>query len=525
MTVLPPLLSRISDYTQWHAERRPQATALVLGDDRMSYAALHDAVEQLARALIAAGVKKGDRVATLNTPCPDYFIAFLATASIGGIWIGLNPRYRIGELQHVVIDSEPCILLTRLEIEGRRYDEEIATLRQDCSTLGRVIAFHGEPASAEIEPMQAFLSLAQDIEDDALAVAREACGGRDPCLIVYTSGSTGVPKGALLSHEAVAAAGLEMNRAWPVDPYVALNFFPINHVGCVVDVSVPCFVFGGTMVFMEHFDPRGSMELIERERVTLWGSVPSTFQMQLSLDDFDRFDLGSVQLIVWAGAVMPADMIERLGQICPRRATNYGLTETTMAVTIVEPTDDLDILANSVGYVVPGFEVRLAGADGQVVEPGQPGEIQTRAIFNLLGYWRRPDATAEAFTEDDFFRTGDLAEQRPDGRYRIVGRLKEMYKSGGYNVYPREVEEILERHPAISIAAVVSAPDPLWQEVGVAYLIANGAVTTDELRAFCHERLANYKIPKRFIIQDALPLLPIGKVDKVELKRRAAKLS
>jgi acyl-CoA synthetase (AMP-forming)/AMP-acid ligase II len=523
MTDLPPLLPRISDYTKWHAERRPTTAALVLGDNRMSYSALHDAVERLARALIAAGVSKGDRVATLNTPHPDYFVTFLATASIGAIWIGLNPRYRIGELQHVVMDSEPCILFTRLEIEGRQYGEEIATLRRNCPALGRVVAFDGDlPNNADIEKMADFLTLGDTVERDALAAVRDGCGGRDPCLIVYTSGSTGSPKGALLSHDAIALAGLELNLAWPVDPYVALNFFPINHVGCVVDVSTPCFVFGGTMVFMEHYDTRGSMDLIVRERVTLWGSVPSTFQMQLQLDDFNTFDLSAVQLIVWAGAAMPSDMITELGQICPRRATNYGLTETTMAVTIVEPTDDLETLANSVGYPVPGFEVRLADADGKAVAPGQPGEIQTRAVFNLLGYWRRPEATADAFTSDGFFRTGDLAQQRPDGRFRIVGRLKEMYKSGGYNVYPREVEEVLESHPAVSVAAVVSVPDPVWQEVGVAYLIAESTVNVEDLAQFCRERLANYKLPKRLVIQDALPLLPIGKVDKVELKRRAA---
>lgn len=521
MTDLPPLLPRISDYTKWHAEKRPETIALVLDDERMSYAALHNAVERLARALIAAGVRKGDRVATLQTPRPEYFVAFLAAASVGAIWIGLNPRYRLGELEHVVTDSQPALLITRLEIEGRRYDEEIAALRRVCPAMARVVAFDGEPDGAA-ETMQDFLCAAESVSDEMLDAARNACGGRDPCLIVYTSGSTGVPKGALLCHEAIASSGLEMNRNWPVDPYRALNFFPINHVGCLVDVSTPCFVFGGTMVFMEHFDARGSLELIEREKVTLWGSVPSTFQMQLALDDFSRFDLSAVQLIVWAGAVMPADLIEKLGAICPRRATNYGLTETTMAATIVEPTDDLDILSRSVGLPVPGFDIRLADKHDQPVEPGQPGEIQTRSLYNLLGYWQRPDATAASFTADGYFRTGDLAEQRPDGRYRIVGRLKEMYKSGGYNVYPREVEEVLESHPAISLAAVVSAPDPMWQEVGIAYVIPDDDVSPAELDAFCRHRLANYKIPKRFVIQSALPLLPIGKVDKVELKRRAA---
>ncbi|GAA0313177.1 class I adenylate-forming enzyme family protein [Sphingomonas oligophenolica] len=522
---LPPLLPRISDYPAWHAERRPDAVALTLGATGWTYREVAVAVDALAKAMLAAGVKKGDRVATLQTPRPEYFIAFLAAASVGAIWLGLNPRYRRAELEHVVADAEPSLLITRLEIEDRYYAEDISALRTACPSLSRVIAFAGEPAvGGDIERMEDFLVSGADVSDADLRAARAECGGRDPCVIVYTSGSTGAPKGALLCHDAISASGIEINRAWPVDPYSALNFFPINHVGCLVDVSTPCLVAGGNMVFMEHFDPRESLKLIEREKITLWGSVPSTFHMQLSLDDFASFDLASVQLIVWAGAAMPTELIEKLRDICPRLATNYGLTETTTAVTLVEPTSDLDILAKTVGFPFAQIEVRIAGEGDRVLGVNEPGEIQTRSLFNLLGYWRRPDATAEAFTDDGFLRTGDVAEQRPDGRFRIVGRLREMYKSGGYNVYPREVEETIERHPSVSLAAVVAAPDPLWQEVGIAYVVTDGSSSSEELLSYCRDQLANFKIPKRIYIEKTLPLLPIGKVDKVELRRRAAEL-
>ena len=168
------------------------------------------------------------------------------------------------------------------------------------------------------------------------------------------------------------------------------------------------------------------------------------------------------------------------------------------------------------------MEIRLADAEGRSVPAGIEGEVQTRSPYNLLGYWRRPDATDEAFTADGYFRTGDLAMRRPDGRYRIVGRLKEMYKSGGYNVYPREVESAIEAHPAVAQVAVVAAPDPVWQEVGIAYVEPCADVSVAELEAHCRARLANYKVPKRFVIEPNLPLLPIRKIDKVALKRRAA---
>jgi acyl-CoA synthetase (AMP-forming)/AMP-acid ligase II len=247
--------------------------------------------------------------------------------------------------------------------------------------------------------------------------------------------------------------------------------------------------------------------------------------MQLDLPNFADYDLSTVQLIVWEGAEMPAGTIARLLQTCPKLATNYGMTETTSAITVVEPTDDIVLLSSSVGYPFPNVEVRLVDADGRVVADGTEGEVQARSNLNLLGYWRLPEATEACFTADGFFRTGDLAVRRPDGSYRLVGRLKEMYKSGGYNVYPREVETVLERHPAVALAAVVARPDPIWQEIGVAYVQSSGEVDPAALEVHCREHLANYKIPKIFVIERDLPTLPIGKIDKQELARRARDLA
>lgn len=506
-------LTRLSDYVAWHAARDPDAIALVHGEHRISYRELMQRVDLLARALLAAGVRKGDRVATLSTPHPDFVVSLLAASSIGAVWLGLNPRYRLPELQHVLADSAPKVLLAR-----SAYEAEITALSATCTSLEHIALFDDAAGFAK------FLKGGHSLTEQQLADARAEVDGRDPCLLVYTSGSTGTPKGALLHHAGIIDFAILCNSLWPLAPHRVINYFPINHIGSVVDCMMPCLAAGGLQIMLEQFDAATCLELIERERVTLWGSVPSVFQMQLALPDFARFDLSSVQLIAWGGAAMPRETIERLRSICPNLASNYGMTETSSAITIIEPTDDLDILTDTVGRPRPGIELRLVAEDGHRVGHGEPGEIQVRSDGNFLGYWRQPGATADAFTADGFFRTGDLGEQRTDGRIRLIGRLREMYKSGGYNVYPREVETVLEAHPGVAAAAVVSIADPLWQEIGVAYVVPRASITTEQIEQYCRERLANYKLPKHIILTSDLPLLPIGKVDKRTLRDWAARL-
>lgn len=513
------ILKRISDYASANAARNPNGEALVLGTRRWTHQDVAASVDILAKALLAHGITKGDRIAVLQTPHPDYWITFLATASIGAIWVGLNPRYRLAELTHVIADAEPALLIARSRIDDRDYSVELTQLT--LTSKAPPVIFDGDPVIPGAISMSEFLSTGADVSRHALEAARKDCGGRDPCLIVYTSGSTGKPKGALLHHEGIATFCVTQNSLWTVAPIRTLNFLPINHIGCVVDISAPAMVGGGTIVFLEQFHPQRSMALIESEQLTVWGSVPSVFSMQLALPNFDKLDLSSLQLIVWGGAAMGEDLVRRLVDIHPRVATNYGMTETSSAVTSLGPTNDVAALWQTVGKAFPGVEIKLVDSEGSVVAEGEPGEVLTRSRLNFLGYWRQSDATAAAFDAEGYFRTGDIAVQHSDGRYTIVGRVKEMFKSGGYNVYPREVETVLECHPNIKMAAVVGVPDQQWQEVGVAYVVAEDDITVEGLEAWCRARLANYKVPKRFVLENELPLLPIGKIDKLALKRKA----
>lgn len=488
------------------ARTTPRAEALVEGETRLTYAELAIAVNDHARSLLAAGVAAGDRVACLAPPSIDFVISFLATSAIDAIWVGLNPRYRLAELHYVLSDSRPHLLFARRVIDGRDYGEDLAALARGLPELKVVTS----------DKAHDFLAAGTAV-DDGLVRARRV-GGRRPCMIVYTSGSTGQPKGAVLHQEAIVAFAAAQNRLWPLDPLRVLNYFPINHVGSVVDVTCPALVAGGSLILMEKFDPRASLALMTRERCTLWASVPSVFQMQLDLPDFSAFDLSAVQLIVWEGAPMAEPLIRRLHAVHPRLATNYGMTEATSAILVTPPCDDPSLLAAAVGAPLEGVEVRLVGVDGKDAEEG---EIWTRSPLVMLGYWQRPEETARAIDADGWLHTGDIGRRRRDGRYAIAGRIKEMYKSGGYNVYPLEVEAVFDGHPAVRSCAVVSIPDPLWDEVGVAFVVAEPGVTVDALIAYGRERLANYKLPKRIELRAELPLLPIGKVDKVALRAEA----
>ncbi|MFC7047541.1 class I adenylate-forming enzyme family protein [Emcibacter nanhaiensis] len=517
-----PEFACISDYVTWYAEKTPSAEACVFNGSRVTYAQLELQVERLACAYIAAGVSKGDRVAVLATTSPDFLVSFLAVARIGAIWVGLNAKYKRDELLYVVSDCKPKILLARTRIGERQYDEDIKHILSEVSGIEKVVLLDDANALSGAVSYRDFLHSGENILHTHVKAPSSGGGDKKPCLIVYTSGSTGKPKGALLHQQGIIRFCLEQNRIWYVNPHRVINFLPINHVGCVVDLSLPAVLAGGTQILCEKFDPVKMLELVEREKVTLWASVPSTFIMQLGLPDFDKYDLASVQLIAWGGAAMPEETVRRLVEVCPRMSTNYAMTE-TLVTTVVEPTDNVEALTRTVGHPFPGVELRLVDDRGNDVDKGEPGELLVRSVYNMLGYWNRPEASKEAFLGDGWFRTGDVLAENRDGSFSVVGRLKEMYKSGGYNVYPKEVEAAIETCPGIVEAAVVSVPDPKWQEVGIAYVTLRQSCDWNEegLRSFCSERLANYKMPKKFLCLPEMPLLPIGKVDKVALKKMA----
>ena len=519
---MPPVLERMSDYVGHYARLTPTREAVVYGEVRMTYADLDGAVRQCAKALMVAGVAKGERVALLGNPGLDFLVVFLATISIGGIWLGLSPRYKIDEYRYLLGDAQPKVLFSTGSFEGRDYRADLRVLRGEIAAIEHCVDL--EAPAAQADSFARFLRGGAGVSDAALEARMAAVARLDPALIVYTSGSSGKPKGAVLSHHGLSYGNAIQGRAFGVDLPRAVCPFPINHVACVGDTCCTTLIRGGTLVFLARFDPAVVLRTIAAERINLWIGVPTMFILAADLPDFAATDLSSLETVVWGGAAMPRDYIARFAALGVRLVTLYGLTETTSDMTFTDPDASIDELAETVGRPPAEYPCRIVSDDGSPCAPGEQGEIQFKGDFVMLGYFNRPEATREAFTEDGWLRSGDLGYWRPDGNLVFVARKSEMFKSGGFNVYPREIEDVIEAHPAVALAGVIGVPDPLYREVGEAYVLRRPdvALEADEIARWCRDRLANYKVPKRFVVCDSLPMLPVGKIDKAQLKRQSA---
>ncbi len=513
---------RITDYLHQFARQTPSHDAVVYQGQRMSFQELEDQVITFARALIAWGINKGDRVAVLCTPRPEYWVSFLAVTGIGAIWLGVNPKYSLDECRYVVGDAEPRILFAIPEFEGRHYRKVIDKLLTEIASLQQAVSLTATIPGTQ--PFAGFLSLAHEVPISCYHAAADAVERHDPALLVYTSGSSGKPKGALLSHYGLCFGATIQNQHFLVKNPSTLCCFPTNHVACVADTCCVALVNGGTLHLHERFDPQQVLECIHHDAITYWLAVPTMLLLVLDHPNCQQTDFSNMELIIWGGAALPEPTIKRLQNLVPRLMSVYGMTETSANVTYTDPGTRLEELRDTVGRPSPTMPCRIVNDEGALCKQLETGELQFKGDYLFLAYLNRAGATREAFTVDGWLRTGDLGYWREDGNITLVGRRSEMFKSGGYNVYPREIELLLESHPAIDMAAVVSMPDELYQEVGAAYVMPrqDTAIIAEELRYFCKKHLANYKVPKRFTISSKLPMLPVGKIDKVELKKAAA---
>ncbi|MFN7056490.1 class I adenylate-forming enzyme family protein [Hyphomonas sp.] len=515
---------RFTDFVERHAAATPDKPALVSERETVTYREFALRVRACEAALLASGVQRGDRVALMAGPSPDFWIWFLASCGIGAIWVGLNPRYTRAELSYVIGNAEPSHILSISRFEGRDYADDLGYLRREHECLREIVALDGDMVGAL--PVDVFLKRGQELSDASRESAHAEVRAMDPALIVYTSGSTGKPKGAMLSHFGLCYTCMAQVRRFDVSDLKLICFFPINHVGGTADTCGNVLVAGGTARFQSRFDSAAALSLIRKGEANMLMGVPTMIQMIMGEPDFTPEDFRNLEFILWGGAALPADYVKTLSGLGVRMATLWGLTEATTNVTFTEEGASEEILCSTVGKPLPEFELRLLHATGRPCTAGEEGEFQVRGDYCMLGYWQNEQASKEAFTEDGWMKTGDLGRLREDGNIVFVSRIKEMFKSGGYNVYPREIEATIEEHPVVQMAVVVSAPHPLFQEVGVAFVqpAPGTELTPEELKDFCRERLANYKVPKRFVICSQFPMLPIGKVDRSGLAKRAGEL-
>ena len=509
----------VSAHALHHAER----SALVLGDVSISYGQLKRLVDRCADHFSQMGIRKGDCIALLSTPRPEALITFLASAKLGALWVGLNPRYQVPELNYVIGHARPALLLSMTRFENRDYGSDISAALCDIAedAMPRVVLYDAQDASTDA----LFSALAREAPSmDAAAEAQPSVGGEnDPCMLVYTSGTTGKPKGVLLRQRELIFRSTVQARTFTTRSHpVVINFAPINHIGGMHFRGLSQIVPAGTIIYQDRYRTAEVLGLIQRHQVNTLMLGSTMLQMLLEEPAFDMEVLRKMEWFIFSGSAIPMPILKKMRAYCSRIGSTYGMTESCGSVTYIQASDTLEDMAFTVGRSIPDGETRVADESGAPLPYGKQGELQLRSEYCMAAYLRNEAATQAAFTADGWLKTGDLAVCRPDGYIRLVGRIKEMYKSGGYNVYPREVELVLEEHPSVLLSAVISVDDPLYQQVGHAYLIAQpgAALSEQELSLWCRERLANYKVPKKIHLCPSLPMLSIGKVDKMALRSR-----
>lgn len=520
MDRLKEMLS-LAAYVDDTARRHPHRLALGSESVQYTYAELAERVRLLTAFLIGQGVKPGDRVAVLTTPRADSYALFLAVNAAGAIWLGLNPRYTEPEVMYVVNDAQPVILFYVSGFNGQDFRPVVQAVMQQCPF---VHSFH----CLDDDVTQAGISSLQGMHDsEAMACFEqsltEAEVGSRAAMLVYTSGSTGRPKGALLTNRAMVRRSLTQHTQWPVSDFPCVyNPYPMNHIGSMHWVASYSIVGQGTIHFREKFDADEVPDLVQSCGINILEFFPTMYKMVIESPRFDPAKFAGIEWHIFSGAQMPIELLRVLDGMPGEIGTSFGMTETTGSVTYARRGTDLETLAVTIGRPVPDGEVRVFNtAEGRECRQGEVGEIHVRREYCTPGYFNRPQATAAVFTDDGWFKSGDQAEVMAEGNLRFVGRISEMFKSGGFNVYPREVELAIEAHPSVLQVAVISVPHELFGEVGHAFvsLKPQSHTTIEQLRDWCRQRLSDYKRPKQIEIRSSLPLLPVGKVDKIFLRR------
>jgi fatty-acyl-CoA synthase len=501
--------------------RVPDAPALVSCHQglRYTYSELNEAVDRLACSMLAAGVNKGDRVGVWSPNRAEWVLTQYATAKLGVILVNLNPAYRVNELEYALGQSGCRWIMAAPECRGSDFASMVDEVRGSLPSLERAIFF----GSDEWESVAG-----GEIDADALRARTAELDFDDPINIQYTSGTTGFPKGATLTHHNILnngyfVAGLlgysESDRVCiPVPLYhcfgmVMGNLGATNHGACIVYPA-------------ETFEPEATLRACAQERCTSLYGVPTMFIAQLEHPEFRSYELGSLRTGIMAGSPCPIEVMKRVSSDMgiKEMAIAFGMTETSPVTTQVRIDDTLENRCSTVGQVMPHAEIKIVDpATGRTQPRGEPGEFLARGYMVMRGYWNDPERTAEAIDASRWMHTGDLATMDEEGYVRVVGRIKDMVIRGGENVYPREIEEFLYTHPEIADVQVIGVPDERYGEELMAWVVSRPAatLTEDAVREFCRGKIAHYKIPRYVKFVESFPMTVTGKVQKFKMREAA----
>jgi acyl-CoA synthetase (AMP-forming)/AMP-acid ligase II len=508
----------ISKYLDGIVEKYPERPAIVFEGKRWNYAEYAGAVNRFANALAAAGVGRGDRIAVFNTNCPEHLFTPFAAARLGAVYSPLNCRLKGDELSHVLTDCEPSIVLV-----GKRYAEQVAKVTAGIKTVKHTLVIDAAPG--EPNSLHDFL-----LEADNVSAPTDEVPDDATALLLYTSGTTGAAKGVMHSHANIIRRIESRQTVFDDDSVekTGLLAVPVFHV-TGIQVIIKTVASGGTLAIIPQFRVEDFFRTIETEKVMMAVVVPTMLAQIVEYPDIDKFDLSSLQILVYGGSAISPDLIrEAMGKLPCMFSQGYGLTE--VGVTWLPPTDhSLDPPAGrrdpleSVGRAVPGLEIAIIDEEGNHLPAGETGEIIVRGGDVMDGYWRRQEETARA-VRDGWFYTGDSGYLDEAGFLFMAGRKKDIIIRGGENIAPIEVENVLMSHPAVGDAGVFAIPDPKWGEIVAAAVVLkkSAQASAKELTEFCRERMASYKKPERIFFVEDLPRNASGKLLAKELRKTYA---
>ncbi|MCB9135885.1 MAG: long-chain fatty acid--CoA ligase [Anaerolineales bacterium] len=499
------------------ARLTPNREALLILEtgQRYTYAELNSRACQLANTMQTLGVKKGDRVSILAQNGIEYIDLFYGLAKIGAIFAPLNWRLTAKELEYIVNDLEPSVMFVGPEFV------DLANELREMTQVEHYLALESAPfGEGTLQRSTAYETIFQAPTTEP---ARPALDPDDPYCILYTSGTTGKPKGAMIPHRQILWNCINTVISWGLTEHdVSPVYTPLFHAGGLFAFLTPILYIGGRVLLSRGFSPEETIRYIVDEKCTVILGVPTLFQMWRDSPAYKDADFCHVHYFINGGASCPVELMDawrKEKQIIFRQG--YGLTE--VGPNCFSMTDEeSEPKSGSVGKPIIHSEMRLINPEtGEDVGANEPGELLIKGPHVTTGYWRNPEATAKSVV-DGWFHTGDTARRDDDGFYTIIGRYKDMIKSGGENIYAAEVEGILRQHPAVAECALIGKPDEKWGEVGLMIVVLEkGQTTTDTaLKNFCRDKLARFKIPKEFVFTDALPYSPYGKVEKVKLKEK-----
>jgi fatty-acyl-CoA synthase len=503
-----------------HGDR--EALVVRLQGFRASYREFWELTSRCARGLLARGVKTGDRVGIWSPNRHEWTVLQYGTARMGAILVNINPAYKTSELEYALKQSGVSFLVLAKAFRTNDYVSMLGEVRGRCPELKEAVVLE--------DGWDALLADSTKVSETELNELEATLQFDDPINIQYTSGTTGFPKGATLSHHNILNNGYFIGEGVHYTPEDRVCIpVPFYHCFGMVLGNLACTSHGCAMVIpAEAFDPVATMETVQAEKCTSLYGTPTMFIGELDSPRFKEFDFGSLRTGVMAGAPCPVEVMKKVLTLMhmPEITIMYGMTETSPVSTQSLIGDPLEKQTGTVGKVYPHVEIKIVDpATGRTVPRGTPGEFCTRGYSVMLGYWNNEQATHDAIDAAHWMHTGDLAEMDDEGYVKIVGRLKDMIIRGGENIYPREIEEFLYSHPAISDVQVIGVPSEKYGEEVMAWVkLQEGAqLTGEELTEYCRGKISTFKIPRYWKFVDSFPMTVTGKVRKVEMRESSVK--